>query len=101
MISTAGTVCEAARLVMEKGADRVIAAATHGVLVGLALERLMEAPIEQVLITDTIANGDRLASLEPKLHRLSVAPLLGEAVHRIHHDMSVSSLFQLAAGTKR
>lgn len=101
MISTAGTVCEAAKLVMDHGAKRVLAAATHPVLVGLALQRLVDAPIEKIIISDTIPNGDRLAPIHHKLHILSIAPLLGEAVHRIHHDMSVSALFRRGASSKR
>lgn len=101
MISTAGTVCEAAKLVMDHGATRVIAAATHAVLVGLALQRLNEAPIEKIIVSDTIPNGERLAPIHHKLQILSIAPLLGEAVHRIHHDMSVSALFRRGASSKR
>ncbi|MFO0829992.1 MAG: ribose-phosphate pyrophosphokinase [Phycisphaerales bacterium] len=101
MISTAGTVCEAARLVMEEGATDVIATATHAVLVGLAMERLAQSPISQVVVTDTIPGGARLQPLADKLHTLSVAKLLGEAVHRIHHDQSVSALFRSGIGTKR
>lgn len=101
MISTAGTVCEAAKLVMERGATRVVAAATHAVLVGLALERLNEAPIERIVVSDTIPNGERLSPIHHKLEVLSIAPLLGEAVHRIHHDMSVSALFRRSASSKR
>lgn len=93
MISTAGTVCEAAKLLMQHGAQRIISSATHAVMVGLALQRLNEAPIQQVVVTDTIPNGQRLEPISHKLHTLSVAKLLGEAVHRIHHDMSVSALF--------
>ena len=98
MISTAGTVCEAAKMVMEHGAKEVISAATHAVLVGLAMERLSEAPIKQIIVTDTIPNGQRLAPITHKLTRLTVAKLLGEAVHRIHHDMSISALFRRGAG---
>ncbi|MFM1823739.1 MAG: Ribose-phosphate pyrophosphokinae [Planctomycetota bacterium] len=101
MISTAGTVCEAARLVVERGAKDVIAACTHPVLVGLAMERLMESPISKVVVTDTIPCGARTRPLEPKLEVLTVAPLLGEAIHRIHHDQSISALFRHAGGTKR
>ncbi len=101
MISTAGTVCGAANLVMDKGAKRVIASATHAVLAGLAIERLNDAPIERLLVTDTIPDGDRLKPLAHKLERLSIAALLGDAVHRIHHDMSVSALFRRRGGTKR
>ncbi|MCH2148492.1 MAG: ribose-phosphate pyrophosphokinase [Phycisphaerales bacterium] len=101
MISTAGTICEAARLVMEQGATDVIAAASHPVLVGLALDRLKDAPISRLVVTDTIPDNGRLDLIRDKLVSLSVAPLLGEAIHRIHHDQSVSALFQRGTGTKR
>jgi ribose-phosphate pyrophosphokinase len=101
MISTAGTICEAAKLVRERGARNVIAAATHAVLVGPALDRLQEAPITQVVVTDTIPNGPRLQPISGKLTILTVAKLLGEAVHRIHHDLSISALFREAGETKR
>lgn len=96
MISTAGTICEAAKLLMDRGAKNIIAAATHPVLVGLAMERLQSAPISSIVITDTIPNGQRLAPIESKLTQLTVSRLLGEAAHRIHHDMSVSALFRRA-----
>ncbi len=94
MISTAGTMCEAAKLVMDRGAREVIAACTHPVLVGLAMERLAEAPISRVVITDTIPAGPRCKPIEHKLVQLSVADLLGEAINRIHNNASVSSLFK-------
>lgn len=101
MISTAGTVCEAARLVMEQGATRVIAAATHGVLVGLAIERLRESPISKVVVTNTIPGNSRAVGLGDKLEVLCVSKLLGEAIHRIHHNLSISELFKDTAGVKR
>ena len=101
MISTAGTVCEAARLVMDRGAKDVMAAASHPVLVGLAFERLTDAPFSKIVVTDSIPDAGRLDPIRDKLVTLSVASLLGEAVHRIHHDMSVSALFQRGTGTKR
>jgi ribose-phosphate pyrophosphokinase len=101
MISTAGTVCEAARLVKEYGAKDVIAACTHAVMVGMAMQRLSDAPISRIVITDSIPDGERLRPIEEKVHVLSVAPLLAQAVHRIHHDMSISALFQEIAATKR
>ena len=94
MITTAGTMCEASRILMERGCRKVLAACTHPVLVGLAMERLREAPIERVVATNTIPCGPRCAPIQDKLVELSVAPLLGEAIHRIHHNMSVSSLFR-------
>ncbi len=98
MISTGGTMCEAARLVMEHGATQVMAACTHPVLVGLAMERLGDSPISKVVVTDTIPCGPRCRPIENKLVELSVAELLGEAIHRIHHNQSVSSLFRKKQG---
>ena len=79
----------------------MIAACTHPVLVGLAMERLQEAPISQVIVTDTIPCGSRCAPIQDKLVELSVAELLGEAIHRIYHNMSLSSLFRPDGGGKR
>jgi len=82
----------------------VICAATHAVLVGPALERLAAAPISRVIVTDTIPNDrrtDAIDAIGDKLVCLSVADLFGKAVHRIHHDMSVSALFKESVGTKR
>jgi len=101
MISTAGTVTEAARVVMDRGAKRVIIAATHGVLVGLALERLAEAPIERIILTDSIPLAGRCGPIADKLVELSVAPLFGEAIRRIHHNVSISALFKNRVGSKR
>lgn len=101
MISTAGTVCEAAKLVVERGAKDVIAACTHPVLVGLAMQRMLESPISKVVVADTIPCGARTKALDAKLEVLTVAPLLGEAIHRIHHDQSISALFRHAGGAKR
>ena len=101
MISTAGTVCEAAKLVVAAGARDVLAMATHPVLVGLALERLAESPISRIVVTDTIPCGQRCNKIADKLTVLSVAPLLGDAIHRIHHNQSVSALFRPGMGGKR
>jgi len=101
MISTAGTVCEAAQVVMDQGAVGVHVACTHALMVGPAVERLRSGPIGQVVVTDTIPIAARLEKLGSKLVTLTVAPLLGEAVHRIHHDQSVSALFRNGVGVKR
>jgi len=101
MISTAGTICEAAKLVMNRGAKDVIAACTHPVLVGLAMERLAAAPISRIITTDTIPCGRRCAPIEDKLVELSLADLLGEAITRIHHNRSVSRLLKDSLGGKR
>jgi ribose-phosphate pyrophosphokinase len=101
MITTAGTLCGAANLVMEYGAKEVLAAATHPVLVGLAMERLYESPIRRIAVTDTIPCGPRCEKIASKLAVLSVASLLGEAIHRIHHDQSLSALFRRGVSGKR
>lgn len=102
MISTAGTVCEAAKVVVNAGASKVIVAATHGVLVGMAMERLSEAPISRIVCTNTLPDGiERAARIKDRYVELCVADLLGEAIHRIHHNMSVSALFKKTAGAKR
>ena len=81
------------RNVMEdKGAEAVWAACTHPVLSGPALERLQKSCLREVVVTNTIPlNGKEVQC--PKLRVLSVAPLLGEAISRIHDEESVSSLF--------
>ncbi|MEX0741403.1 MAG: ribose-phosphate pyrophosphokinase [Phycisphaeraceae bacterium] len=101
LISTAGTICEAARLLMQHGAKDIIAAATHPVLVGLAMERLHEAPISRIIVTDTIPCGARCAKIADKLVVLSTAGLLGDAIHRIHHHESISALFRPGYSGKR
>jgi len=101
MISTAGTMCNAAELVMKRGAKDVIAACTHPVLVGLAMERLAEAPISRIIVTDTIPCGERCKPIADKIVELTVAELIGEAIHRIHRNQSVSALFQKGSGGKR
>jgi len=101
MISTAGTVCEAAKLVMNEGAKDVIAVATHPVLAGLAMERLADSPISKIVVTNTIPCGPRCEPIKDKLVELCVGPLIGEAIHRIHHNRSVSELFRRTVGTKR
>lgn len=104
MISTAGTVCSAAEFVKEKGAARVIAAATHPVLCGQACAKLCESPIEQVICANTI---DKIADplvqrfLSTKYKELRVDALIGDAISRISDQKSVSELLVRTAGTKR
>ncbi|MBH0207659.1 MAG: phosphoribosylpyrophosphate synthetase [Nitrospira sp. HN-bin3] len=92
MIDTAGTIVQGAQACLDHGAREVMTACTHAVLSGPALERLQSSCLSQVVVTNTIPlRGKELIC--PKLHQLSVAPLLGEAIRRIHEDESVSSLF--------
>jgi len=92
MIDTAGTLTEAANAVLEHGAKKVYAAATHGVLSGPAIERIMNSKITKVIVSDTIPLSPDAAKCG-KIFQLSVADLLAEAIHRIHNYDSVSSLF--------
>ena len=92
IIATAGTVCSAAAMVKERGADKIYVGATHGVFAPQALERLARAPIDQVVVTDTIPLNERSKKFN-KIKVLSVAEMLGEAIKRIHRNESVSSLF--------
>jgi ribose-phosphate pyrophosphokinase len=92
MIDTAGTLAQAARAVMEHGARSVSACASHGVLSGQALSRIEESPLTDVFITDTIPPTEAVKQSK-KFKVITVARLLGEAVKRIHHGDSISSLF--------
>jgi len=93
MITTAGTVSGAAGLCRESGARRIYVGATHGVLCAGAPERLREAPIDEVVVTDTVPVTQDKIDAVGKLKVLSVASLMGEAIHRIHNNESISSLF--------
>ncbi|NLN87154.1 MAG: ribose-phosphate pyrophosphokinase [Syntrophomonadaceae bacterium] len=90
IIDTAGTVCNAADVMMDKGAKEVLVCCTHPVFSGPAMDRLAKAPIEEIIVTNTIPLRERL----PNLTVLSIAPLIGEAVLRIHEDLSVSKIFE-------
>jgi ribose-phosphate pyrophosphokinase len=92
MIDTAGTLTNAARALIEAGARSVSACATHPVFSGPAVKRIEESPLAEVIVTDTIPLRDD-ARASKKIRQLSVARLLGEAIKRIHHGDSISSLF--------
>jgi ribose-phosphate pyrophosphokinase len=92
IIDTAGTMGKSVDLLSARGADRVLVAGIHGVLSGPALDRIEASPLETILITNTIPVQDKLEKCS-KLRMHSVAPLLGEAIRRIHENSSVSSLF--------
>jgi ribose-phosphate pyrophosphokinase len=91
IISTAGTITQAADALKEKGAKRVFAVATHPVFSGNALEKLMESPMEEVVVTNSIPFNREDEYIKIKV--LDVAPLLAEAIKRIHLEKSVSILF--------
>jgi len=92
MIDTAGTLVGAAKALMEHGATKVVACATHGVLSGPAIQRITESQLHQVVVTDTIPLTEAAAAC-PKIKQVSTARLLGETIKRIHMSDSVSSLF--------
>jgi len=92
IIDTAGTIVKAANALKANGAGRIFACAVHGVLSGPAFERIEKAPLEQLIVTNTIPlNGER--GKHGKIVSLSVARLLGQAIRSIHDESSVSSLF--------
>ncbi len=92
MISTAGTVCSAAKLLKKRGAKKIVVGATHGVFAGQAIERLNDAPFDEVIVTDTIPLNDKSRKIN-NIKVLSVSQLLGEAIRRIHNNESVSGMF--------
>ena len=92
IIDTAGTVANAAELLKRKGAETVRVVATHGVLSPPAVDRLKNAPIESVVITNTLPVPAEAEGFD-KLEILSVAPIVAEALQAIFIDSSVSEIF--------
>ena len=92
MIDTAGTICNASETAMENGAKSVVAIATHPVLSGPAIARLKKAPIDKIIVSDTIAINDN--KVFDKLEVISVAEVFSEAVNRIDKGQSISELFK-------
>ncbi|MFO7901388.1 MAG: ribose-phosphate diphosphokinase [Planctomycetota bacterium] len=91
LISTGGSICGAAELIHQAGAREIHVAASHGLLCGPAIANIQAAPITSIVITNSITlPPDRIV---PQIKVLSVAPLLAEAIKRIHHDQSVSAMF--------
>jgi ribose-phosphate pyrophosphokinase len=90
LVDTAGTLVKSANALKSNGARTVYAAAAHGVLAGPAVERIEKSPLVELVITDSIALNGKKSS---KIKVLSVAPLLGEAIRRIHEEKTVSGLF--------
>jgi ribose-phosphate pyrophosphokinase len=93
MIDTAGTVTEAARVLKGLGAEDIYVCATHALLSGPAIDRLRDAPIAEVAVTDTVALPEDRRQLK-QLRVLSVGELLAKAIRYTHFDQSVSSLFE-------
>ncbi|NJB66580.1 ribose-phosphate pyrophosphokinase [Desulfobaculum xiamenense] len=92
MIDTAGTICAGAEVLMESGAKEVVACATHPVLSGPAVERLEKSKYSEVIVTNSIPLGEKAKACS-KIKVVSLASLLGKAIHNIHTESSVSVLF--------
>ncbi|HEX2438045.1 MAG TPA: ribose-phosphate pyrophosphokinase [Methylomirabilota bacterium] len=92
MIDTAGTLAQAVGAVQREGAKRILACGVHPVLSGPAIDRIKTSPIEEVVVTNTIPLPDDKRTAA-RITVLTVAPLLGEAIRRIHDEESVSTLF--------
>ena len=92
MIDTAGTVKQASLLLKERGCGKIIVVGTHGLFSGPAIERIMNSPIDKVIVTNSV----RLSNSKkfPKLEVISAAPLLAEAIKRINNEESISILFE-------
>jgi ribose-phosphate pyrophosphokinase len=94
MISTASSMVNAVEVARKHGARRIFVCATHGLFSGPAVEKLREAPIEQIAITDSVPLPKDKADRLPNLKVISVAPLLADAIRRIHGNESISDLFR-------
>ena len=92
MVDTAGTLCKAAEVLKERGAKRVLAYCTHAVLSGNAVQKIIASPLDELVVTDTIALRDDARACS-KIRQLSVAELLAETIRRINTEDSVSNLF--------
>ena len=93
IIDTAGTLCNAANALKERGAKSVRACATHGILSGPAVERIRDSALDELILLDTIPLDDE--KILPKIKVESVAPIFAQAIQRIYADQSVSTLFNL------
>ncbi len=92
IVDSGGTICNAAEALLGKGAKAVYAYASHGVLSGGAVARIRDSKLKSMVITDSIAATEDVTKC-PNIRRISIAPLLGEAIERISNEKSVSSLF--------
>ena len=92
IIDSGGTICNAAEALLADGAKEVYAYATHGVLSGGAVARIQSSKLKSLVVTDSIAATDEVRKCT-NIRRISIAPLIGEAMRRINNEESVSSLF--------
>jgi ribose-phosphate pyrophosphokinase len=92
IVDTAGTLCEAAKVLKRKGARKVVAYITHPILSGPAVDRIEQSQLDEIVVTDTIPLSERAEACS-RIRQLSVAELLAETVRRIRSSESVSSLY--------
>ncbi|MFL6689296.1 MAG: ribose-phosphate pyrophosphokinase [Alphaproteobacteria bacterium] len=92
IVDSGGTICNAAEALIDKGAKDVCAYATHGVLSGGAVARIQNSKLKSMVVTDSIGDTEEMRR-SSKIRRISIAPLIGEAIRRINNEESVSSLF--------
>ena len=92
MVDTAGTLCQASDILKEKGAQKVVAYATHAVLSGAAIENITNSTLDEVVITNTIPLTDKAMTCS-KIRQLSIAPTLADVIRRISEEQSISSIF--------
>src|SRR5258708_1721197 len=92
IVDSGGTICNAAEALLREGAEEVYAYATHGVLSGGAVARIQSSKLKSMVVTDSIAATDEVRKCV-NIRRISIAPLLGEAMRRINNEASASRLF--------
>ncbi len=95
MVDSAGTLCNAAKALMDHGATEVRAYCTHGVFSGQALEKIEKSPLKEIVVTDSIMARDEIKTSK-KIRFMPIAPIMGESIKRIHEECSVSSLFDIS-----
>ncbi len=93
MIATGGSIAQAAKILKEKGAKDIYVGTTHPLLCGSAVEKLSEAPIKEIAVTDTIPLNENTKKLGDRIKVLSIDKLLGESIRRTHFNESISSMF--------
>jgi ribose-phosphate pyrophosphokinase len=91
IVDTAGTIAQGAKALMDRGALEVYACCTHALLSDPAPERIEQSVLRELIVTDTVPQSSE--KLTKKVRQLSVAPLLANVIKNIHHDLSVSQLF--------
>jgi len=91
-IDTGGSLMSVVETLQKRGVKEIYACCTHPIFSGAAISRIASSPIKEVVVTDTVpVNGDKKLD---KVTVLPIAPLLGEAIHRIHTGMSIGAMFQ-------